>query len=170
MRTLRWIALVAILLALGGVASAQEQEKEHPLLTKTKQLIKEGKLKEAEEAYLSYYNQAGKNNRYVESVLYPDPAKGQYVETTTADGKRYEGYVKNNIPNGEGLLIFADSSSYDGEFLNGKMHGMGLCKWPNGSSYYGEWKEGQMDGEGYMSYIGQAEYNGEWKEGKRHGF
>ena len=57
MRTLRWIALVAILLALGGVASAQEQEKEHPLLTKTKQLIKEGKLKEAEEAYLSYYNQ-----------------------------------------------------------------------------------------------------------------
>jgi hypothetical protein len=128
MRTLRWIALVAILLALGGVASAQEQEKEHPLLTKTKQLIKEGKLKEAEEAYLSYYNQAGKNNRYVESVLYPDPAKGQYVETTTADGKRYEGYVKNNIPNGEGLLIFADSSSYDGEFLNGKMHGMGLCK------------------------------------------
>ena len=47
MRTLRWIALVAILLALGGVASAQEQTKEHPLLTKTKQLIKEGKLKEA---------------------------------------------------------------------------------------------------------------------------
>lgn len=45
---------------------------------------------------------------------------------TYLDKRRYEGYFRNNMYNGKGLLTFADGSSYEGDFKNGLYWGYGV--------------------------------------------
>ena len=60
---------------------------------------------------------------------------------------RYEGLIRNQIPNGQG--------SY---------------QWPNGDNYLGGYKQGLRNGFGEMIYNAKEErYKGYWLDGLYHG-
>ena len=42
-----------------------------------------------------------------------------------SDGRRYEGYWKNDKANSKGRLIYANGDVYEGEFLHDKINGFG---------------------------------------------
>lgn len=103
----------------------------------------------------------------------------------------YEGEVKDNQPNGLGILKGIDGSKYIGEWLegvyngkgtlflygdkyvgdfkNGKYHGKGLLTTNQGNTFDGEWKEGKFHGKLIMKFKSGSKFDGEWKDGKKHG-
>ncbi len=111
---------------------------------------------------------------------------------------RYQGEIKNGLPNGKGIIIYhspysENNSIYEGRFNDGLRHGQGKItflddmstfegEWeddypngfgiltdPNGTAYKGVWKYGKLFGDdGYLNYDGNK-YKGEIKDGLRHG-
>jgi hypothetical protein len=85
-----------------------------------------------------------------------------------AEGIKYVGEFKDNIPHGQGTYTFADGRKYVGELKDGKYHGQGTFTWADGRKYVGEWKE-LPNGQGTYTYADGGTYVGEWKDGKYHG-
>lgn len=69
------------------------------------------------------------------------------------DGSRYEGEVKDGLPNGKGLKHYVFGVKYAGEFRNGRCDGFGTDYFTNGTRYTGEFKEGYMHGAGTFYYA-----------------
>ena len=57
-----------------------------------------------------------------------------------SDGSIYQGFWKNDKPNGRGRRIFVDTDVYNGTFKDGKMDGEGEYINDDGSTYKGQWK------------------------------
>jgi len=72
---------------------------------------------------------------------YPDYKWMGFGEKDT--NPKYQGQVKNGVPNGLGYLIYPDGGKYVGSWEDGKMTGQGTFIWSNGDKYVGSWKEGQ---------------------------
>lgn len=53
------------------------------------------------------------------------------------DGNRYEGQMKNNMKNGQGVLTWSDGRKYTGGYTDDKMNGEGEFIWADGRSYKG---------------------------------
>ena len=64
----------------------------------------------------------------------------------------YHGSVKNELPNGNGILKHKNGSIYRGHFKNGYMHGKGVFEWKSGSLYSGQYHEGKRHGKGTYSW------------------
>ena len=57
---------------------------------------------------------------------------------------KYQGNVKDEIPNGLGILIFPNGDKYVGSWKDGKRNGQGTVTFTNGDKYVGEWKYGEV--------------------------
>ncbi len=82
----------------------------------------------------------------------------------------YEGYIKNNQPEGNGKATYDNGDSYNGRFVNGQSHGKGTYTWKNGSYYSGNWKNGKYHGYGKLSLKNGEYYSGNWTNSNRSGY
>ena len=64
------------------------------------------------------------------------------VSIDNKDEGKYEGEIKNGIPNGQGTITSPDGMKYVGGWKNGKINGQGTTTFPDGRKYVGEWKDG----------------------------
>ena len=65
----------------------------------------------------------------------------------------YKGFVENDLPNGEGQLIWKSGSRYIGTFNHGKQEGFGVMSWRS-----------------FKNKKASRTYQGNWKKGKEHGY
>lgn len=83
------------------------------------------------------------------------------------DGTKYEGEVRNGLPDIQGKFTMPDGSYYEGQLANGTFEGQGTTVAVNKSKYVGEFKNGQPNGFGIMySSSGVILEEGEYKDGK----
>ena len=68
-----------------------------------------------------------------------------------ANGDRYDGEWKRDMPHGQGTLVWADGSRYEGHWERGQRKGKGTYFSSKGYSITGEWKQGSCTGKGYLS-------------------
>lgn len=59
-----------------------------------------------------------------------------------ANGDYYQGDVANGRMEGEGTYVASGAEVYEGGFAAGKRHGSGTVQWENGVSYESEWIDG----------------------------
>ena len=78
---------------------------------------------------------------------------------------KFQGQVKDGIPNGVGILDYPDGDFYLGEWKNGQFHGQGTFTYTNGMKYEGEWKNGKPNGKGTETYSNGDKFLGEMKDG-----
>ncbi len=79
---------------------------------------------------------------------------------TYPSGDRYEGEVRDGIPNGIGTYVTAEGGRFDGEFVAGQRSGYGIYVWPDGARYEGEWREGVPEGDGTLFRVAEPAYSG----------
>ncbi len=72
----------------------------------------------------------------------------------------YEGDIKNNLPNGKGILSFKGKRFYEGDWLNGTKNGMGISYYSTGGKYFGEIKNGLLHGIGTFFYSNKTKITG----------
>lgn len=96
------------------------------------------------------------------------PAK---VEWTTENGNRYEGFQNGeNLPSGQGKVIYANGDQYEGNFVDGYRQGHGKYTWENGAVYVGNYESGKKSGFGILEFADSDQmYIGEWKDNQREG-
>jgi len=82
------------------------------------------------------------------------------------DESKYEGEIKNRLPNGQGTMTYTDGVKYVGEYKDGKRHGQGTYTFPDGKKYVGGWKDSKYHGQGTETWSSGWKYVGEWREGK----
>lgn len=87
----------------------------------------------------------------------------------TFGNHRYDGNIKDGLPDGRGTMYWADKSVYEGEWAEGKMNGEGIMTRPDGNRRQGRWVNGQMTGPGEIRYPDGRVYRGEIVDGLRHG-
>jgi len=77
------------------------------------------------------------------------PETPNYTEEITLSSRgRYEGQIKNNIPDGKGRLISTDGGIYEGYFSGGLCHGEGRQIFSDGAYYEGHFENDQPQGSG----------------------
>jgi serine/threonine protein kinase len=89
-----------------------------------------------------------------------------------ADGSRYSGRWKDDLPHGWGRWSGAGEfkgDSYAGNFQNGRRSGQGIYSWANGDRYSGNLRNGLPSGWGTYTWSDGSKYVGAWKDGKQHG-
>ena len=79
------------------------------------------------------------------------------------DKSEYVGELKNELPDGKGIMTYEDGSTYDGEWEEGQRYGKGTLTYEDGAKYEGEWKDGEMDGTGTFTWSNGDKYEGDWK-------
>ena len=87
---------------------------------------------------------------------------------------KYEGEIKNGIPNGHGILTTPVGYKYIGDHKNGLPHGFGTWTTLNGTKYVGKLKNGLPNGQGVFFFFFLTDnkgtrYEGEHKNGKPNG-
>jgi len=94
----------------------------------------------------------------------------------------YAGEVKDDLPEGEGVMNFANRDRYSGHWTAGKIDGKGTMNYANGDRFVGQWRRNEykdghgnmtseieeVDGEGVVQ-TQKGDYHGQFKNGKRHG-
>ena len=58
-----------------------------------------------------------------------------------ADGRRYEGDLRDGAAHGRGVVIYPDGTRCEGEFRRGEPAGRMVICWPDGRQETGEWRE-----------------------------
>lgn len=57
-----------------------------------------------------------------------------------ADGRRYEGTLRNGAADGSGVMTYPDGTRCEGEFRHGEPAGRMVIRWPDGRKEAGEWR------------------------------
>ena len=57
---------------------------------------------------------------------------------------------------------------YKGEIKNQKPEGLGIMLFPDGTKYMGMWKAGKKHGQGTLTMSDGQKMSGEWKDGNKH--
>ena len=95
------------------------------------------------------------------------------VEEMEYYGAKYSGEVSDDIPNGQGTIIWPDGDQYVGGFVDGMFDGQGTYTHGEGDSYgniyVGEFKEDMMHGQGVFTFNDGDEYAGEFADDKFNG-
>ena len=60
---------------------------------------------------------------------------------THADGRRYEGDLRDGAAHGRGVVIYPDGTRCEGEFRRGEPAGRMVICWPDGRQETGKWRE-----------------------------
>jgi uncharacterized coiled-coil protein SlyX len=72
----------------------------------------------------------------------------------------YSGQLRENIPNGTGIVRFESGETYLGEVVNGEMHGNGTIFYPGGSMDRGRFEHNVFRGAGTNIPKGETESAG----------
>ena len=86
-----------------------------------------------------------------------------------SDGTKYVGYYYNGERSGKGKITYSDGIIYEGQWRKFEYNGRGTYTFPNGEKYVGEYKNGEKDGQGTLTRPDGAKYVGEYKKGKANG-
>ncbi len=70
--------------------------------------------------------------------------KDGYHEVNLPDGARFEGEVKDGMPNGRGRFTLPDGGVLKGEFKDALLHGLGVNVYPEGNPSGVERQEGEF--------------------------
>lgn len=70
--------------------------------------------------------------------------KDGYHEVNLPDGARFEGEVRNGMPNGRGIFTLPDGGVLKGEFKDALLHGLGVNVYPEGNPFGVERQEGEF--------------------------
>ena len=81
----------------------------------------------------------------------------------------YEGFFKNNLFHGDGILYSNYCDYYNGKFYNGYANGYGEIRWCNGISYKGLITKNLINGLGIYKYYNGSYYDGNFKNGFKSG-
>ena len=107
-------------------------------------------VKEECERSLGKLEDKGKTKKGVLYLGYRNGKVGYYKEklegVESKDNKdfgKYEGEMKNGVPNGQGTSTYTDGGKYVGEFKDGKFHGQGTKTWSDGM-YVGKYRDGKL--------------------------
>jgi len=79
------------------------------------------------------------------------------------DGRSYLGELKDDLPDGLGVMTFPDGGQYVGQWSAGTRDGRGTQTNADGSSYAGQWEKDFMAGEGILIIPEERTYMGTWK-------
>jgi hypothetical protein len=82
------------------------------------------------------------------------------------DESKYEGEIKNRVPNGQGTMTYTDGVKYVGDYKDGKRHGQGTYTFPDGKKYVGGWKDSKYHGQGTLISSDGKFFVGEFKDSK----
>ena len=102
----------------------------------------------------------------------PPPGPGvnenQKVNLTIKKGE-YIGYVKNGVPNGNGVIRYNNGNVWEGNWVNGKpFKGDGFIYYTN-AKYEGHIDNSMRNGQGKYTGDNNLTYNGSWVNDKRDG-
>jgi len=89
---------------------------------------------------------------------------GIYGVYRGANGERYDGELKGDLPDGEGLYISEDGEAYEGGFVEGKRSGEGKLVLPDGTVITGEFAEDELRGFGAATFPEGGSYEGQMKD------
>jgi len=86
---------------------------------------------------------------------------------------KYEGEIKNGLPNGQGTDTVPKGEKYVGSWKVGNRDGQGTLTWSDGSKFVGEFKNGKRNGQGTETF-GKGKwkgdkYVGEYKDDNKNG-
>lgn len=130
-----------------------------------------------------YNKQESVKKQKIESVEKQESTYGKLYSSPNI--LKYEGQLKNGVPNGKGVYYFLNgdiftgeisdnkkegygelryktNDTYRGTFKNDKKNGQGKYVWSNGESYEGEWKDDLMQGQGTYVFKNGDMYVGQW--------
>jgi hypothetical protein len=82
-----------------------------------------------------------------------------------SDGSVYDGFFKNSLRHGPGIITFSGGGSYTGNWVNGNREGYGMMGFADGSSYAGYHSDNKLNGEGVFIDAKQVVYGGVFKDG-----
>lgn len=110
------------------------------------------------------YDMASPVNTPTTPVVALDYSSDNFVtDVRLADGSRYTGGMRNDVPHGNGKIVYPAGHkfiSYEGQLYNGIPHGYGEYRTRDGRTYVGNLDNGERHGEGKLSYS-----NGNWYQG-----
>ncbi|WP_202924863.1 MORN repeat-containing protein [Myxacorys almedinensis] len=86
-----------------------------------------------------------------------------------ANGDRYEGTVRNGVPSGKGMFLFVNNDRYEGDMKNGQPHGSGSFIFATGDRYTGDVRNGHPSGQGKFVYNSGNIYAGGFLLGQAKG-
>jgi ankyrin repeat protein len=78
------------------------------------------------------------------------------------NGDVYDGEWKDDMKEGNGIMIYANRDVYKGEWGDDVKQGNGKMIYANGDIYKGEWEDDMKEGNGTMIYVNGDIYDGEW--------
>lgn len=125
------------------------------------------------EAY-DIYTQAFPAGRYQDSakaqrLVLPTGILNQQINRDSVSF-RYEGALKQVVPDGYGVADYADESRYEGYWKMGQRDSLGTQTFANGDIYEGKWRNDQRTGKGKMTYANGESYEGNWLADAYHGW
>lgn len=86
------------------------------------------------------------------------------------NNKIYEGFLRNGLKSGNGMLIIDGKKIYEGEFSNNFFHGDGKIYQKNKILYDGQFQNGKYHGQGIKYFNGKKIYEGDFENNKFHGY
>jgi len=85
------------------------------------------------------------------------------------NGDRYDGFFKDSLYDGQGMLRLKSKEYYEGTFSKGFYDGDGYLQLPNKDVYEGSFKAGLYDGKGTLTEYKGRVYTGRFLKGKMNG-
>lgn len=70
---------------------------------------------------------------------------------------KYSGQFKNNLPHGQGAVLYANGERYSGEFKLGSFNGYGTLFLRDGNRVVGNWRDGTFIGKAPQPKVREAE-------------
>ena len=122
----------------------------------------------------TFYGHPSEKNTINNSINYTNTNNiNNNIDSNTLNipmGDRYEGEIKNNKPNGQGMYFAITGEIKEGNFKDGLLNGKGKMTLSNGFFLEGNFKDDQLEGQGKTVNINGEIYEGEFKEGIREGW
>jgi hypothetical protein len=82
------------------------------------------------------------------------------------------GCVEGDCQSGRGVYLFSIGKydvKYEGEMKNGLPNGFGSAEYTNGEKYIGDWLDGKHNGQGSLVLVNGSRIEGTWKSGLYNG-
>lgn len=111
---------------------------------------------------------SGAQGRVFDGTLREGKAEGQ-GKIAWADGSTYDGFWRGGQRSGRGVQVFASGNRHDGEWRADLPHGRGTLTTTSGLRYEGDWKDGQRTGQGVFTMRDGTRYSGGFVNGKPEG-
>mgnify|MGYP003690196937 FL=1 len=97
-----------------------------------------------------------------------EEVRNGYHEVTIEDVGDYKGELKDNMPHGQGRMVYQTGVIFEGEWKDG-WECRGIYTHPGKFVYEGEMEGGIAHGQGKLSFANGGYYKGGHKKGAYHG-